>query len=243
MTDSAYRQLRTRHADLAELLDRVQPRPGGGTARRLVQIYDGGAMPTANDHFFLSHPVELDGSEVEGGAGSPTADTNQTIVVDVIGSVVPSVGDLLAAYAIGGRWVAERGAAGGGGTVGCYPCGIPLTDLTLSWTNLLTGPGSTLLTYTTPPNIWSTGCVDGQLYELVCNSGQLDLIITYFISGFCPTGQRVSCSTQNVYPFSLPMTSYTCSPFSVTFGVIGNGFTTGCPEVEAPGYTTFTVTA
>ena len=66
--DGSSRQLRARHADLAELADRAPQPGGGGTARRLVQIFDGGSMPSSPDHFFFSHPVELDGTETEGGA-------------------------------------------------------------------------------------------------------------------------------------------------------------------------------
>jgi len=112
---SSERQLRARHEALAELADRTRAGGGsGGAARRLVQIYSGGSMPTAPDHWFLAHPVELDGAEVESGSGTPVVDTTQTIPVLVIGSV-PTVGDLLVAYAVGGRWVCSRG-------VGALPC-------------------------------------------------------------------------------------------------------------------------
>ena len=66
------------------LLDRP-PRRRRRTARRLVQIYDGGAIPSAADHFFLAHPIELDGAEEEGGTATTVIDTTQPIVVDVLG--------------------------------------------------------------------------------------------------------------------------------------------------------------
>jgi hypothetical protein len=104
-------------------------RPPAITARRLVQIYDGGAMPSAPDHFYLAHPVELDGAETEGGLASPVVDTT-TLAVDVLWGV-PQAGDILTAYAVGGRWVAERS----GGTSSGHPCSgcsdIP-NSLTLS---------------------------------------------------------------------------------------------------------------
>jgi hypothetical protein len=126
--DSSNRQLRARHEALAELVDRAPRRGGGGTARRLVQVYDGGSMGAAPDLFYLTHPVELDGSEVEGGTGTPVVDTDQTIPVVVLWHA-PAVGDLLTAYAVGGRWVAERGGAGGGMCdvtfrVGCCASGL-----------------------------------------------------------------------------------------------------------------------
>jgi hypothetical protein len=236
MADDDGRQLRARHADLAELVDRALRSGGGGTMRRLVQVYDGGMIPSAGDHFFLTNPVELNGLETEGGTAAPVVDTTQTIVVDVLNH--PAVaGDLLTAYAVGGRWVAERFGTPGGGGAPCYPCTIPEMDLTLSWVNPLAGNGSTTLVYTPSPNIWRSGCVDGQIYTLLCQSGTIELAVTYFISGFCPTGQSQFCSNLRVYPFALVLSSYSCSPFSVTYTV-----SPGCPNVESPGYTSFTVT-
>jgi len=230
------RTIRDRQSSLGAAIDRAGSEPAFTTARRLVQIYSGGSMPTAADHFFLAHAIELDGAETEGGAGTPTADMSQTIAVDVLGH--PAVaGQLLVAYAVGGRWVAEVDGAGGVLTAACLPCAIPLQDLTISWTNLISGPGSTTLTYTPSPDVWKTGCVDDQIYELLCSAGTIELTVTYFISGECPTGQSQFCSNLRVYPLGLVISSYTCAPFSVTFTVAP-----GCPEVEAPGYMSFTIT-
>jgi hypothetical protein len=131
LSETARRELRARNAALADLADQVEQLGGrGGTARRLVQVYDGGAIPTAPDKFYFTRPVELDGTETEGGSGTPAADTNQTIPVDVIGGTA-SAGDLLIAYAIGGRWVAEK-RTGGTGTVACTGCDAPNADLILT---------------------------------------------------------------------------------------------------------------
>jgi hypothetical protein len=129
---------------LDQALDRMQSaRPPAIAARRLVQIYDGGAMPSSPDHFFLAHPVELDGAEVEGGLATPAVDTSTTIAVDVLWGV-PQVGDILTAYAVGGRWVAERS---GGIPPGGHPCSgcssIPNT-LHLSGPACALGAGGTL---------------------------------------------------------------------------------------------------
>jgi hypothetical protein len=110
MHDGSTRQLRQRHADLAALVDQFKTPASAGTPRRLVQIYDGGAIPTGQpDKFYLTHPVELDGTEAEGGTYTATVDTDQTIAVVILGSSA-AVGDLVVAHAIGGRWVAERRA-------------------------------------------------------------------------------------------------------------------------------------
>ena len=305
MGDTANRQLRARHQDLADLADRIGQRPGGGTARRLVQVYNGGSMGSSPDLFYLTHPVELDGSETEGGSYTPTEDTDQTIAVDVLWHA-PSAGDLLTAYAVGGRWVAERGgpctikicvtcsgsSVGSGATVAvtgvgsyttddtgcvsfsatagdyavtitsagnpdysstphlscgansievcstpCSPCGIPKTNLTLSWTNILSGNGSTTLTYNSGTQQWTASCVDEQSYEVLCESGEITLVITYYLSGTCPTGQSAECSSARANPFGLTQTSYTCSPFSITWTTDPD-----CPDVEGAGFIDFTVT-
>ena len=84
--------------------------PAVAAARRLVSVYNGGSMPTQPDHIFLTHPVELDGAEAEGGAASPNVDTSATIPVVVLWHA-PQAGDLLVASSVGGRWVAERGGS------------------------------------------------------------------------------------------------------------------------------------
>lgn len=73
MDDS--RILRDRQAAARAAIDRAAAVPGVAAARRLVQVYDGGAMPTAADRVYLTHPVELDGAETEGGAASPYVNT------------------------------------------------------------------------------------------------------------------------------------------------------------------------
>lgn len=208
-----------------------------GTPRRLVQISDGGSMPSSPDHFFLAYPIEFDGSETEGGTGTPVIDTSQPIIVDVLGHA-PSVGDILTAYAVGGRWVAERAGISGGGSLACSPCNIPTQNLTLSWVNVLSGNGSTTLTYATTSSSWTSGCSNGLIYKLVCTGGQVELRVIFFTSGTCPTGTQQFCSNLRVTPFGLTLSSFTCSPFSMTF----LSSTSGCSAISTTGYTKFTVT-
>ena len=210
------RILRARHAGLAGQVDRAIPSASSATPRRLVQICNGGSMPSSPDHFFLAYPIELDGAETEGGTGTPVDDASQPIVVDVLGHA-PSAGDILTAYAVGGRWVAERGGSSGGGSLACSPCNIPAQNLTLSWVNVISGNGSTPLTYATAPASWTSGCSNGLLYKLVCTGGQVELRVIYFTAGSCPTGTQQYCSNLRVTPFGLTLSSYTCSPFSMTF--------------------------
>ena len=235
MTDE-FRNVRARHTALAGQTDRVIPFGMSGTPRRLVQIYDGGSMPSAPDHFFLAFPVELDGSEAEGLTGTPVIDSSQSIVVNVIGHA-PSPGDILTAYAVGGRWVAERGASAGV-PVTCSPCSIPAQNLTLSWVNVIIGNGSTTLTFDSSSTSWTSVCSNGLMYEMLCTGGRLELRVIYFTTGSCPTGTPQYCSNLRGTPFGLTLSSYSCSPFSVTF----LSRSSGCPTITNSGYTQFTIT-
>jgi hypothetical protein len=240
---SGFRNIRDRHAVLAAGVDRLSLPGAGGPARRLVQIYSGGAMGNAPDLFYLSHPVELDGSELEGGAGTPTADTTQTVPVVVLGHA-PSVGDILPAFAVGGRWVAERGGTGSPSFL-CSPCTIPNQNLTISWVNPLAGNGSDTLVYNPSGPTWATGCSGGAgvgnqlLFTLLCTGGQIELRVIYFVSGSCPTGQSNYCSNLRTTGSQLFLSSYTCgSGFTMVF----TSTTQSCPTISASGFTSFVIT-
>jgi hypothetical protein len=234
----ATRCLRDRHTALVRSADRAIASHGAVTPRRLVQILDGGSMPSSPDHFFLAYPVELDGAEAEGGYGSPVVDSSQTIVVDVLGSV-PSSGDILSAYMVGGRWVAERTGSSTTGSLTCSPCPIPKQNLTLSWINVLRGNGSTTLTYTPSPPSWASACSNGLQYILHCTGGQIEFQVTYWVTGLCPgPGTTQYCSNLRPAPLGLSIYSYSCSPFSMTFRLTSSS----CPTITSSGYTQFTIT-
>ncbi len=80
-------------------------------AKFLGQVYDGGSMPTELNHYFLVHPVVVDGDPTEGGPATLTADTSASVAVDVIGPLVPSVGDYIEVFRSGGRWVSGSGGS------------------------------------------------------------------------------------------------------------------------------------
>jgi hypothetical protein len=101
------RVVRDRQGALRAATDRATGAPPVAAARCLVSVYNGGNMPSQPNSVFLTHPVDLDGAEVEGGAASPNVDTSGTIPVVVLWNA-PQVGDLLVASAVGGRWVATR---------------------------------------------------------------------------------------------------------------------------------------
>lgn len=127
---------------------------------------------------------------------------------------------------------------GGGGGITCSPCTLPASDLTLSYTNVISGNGSVTLTYDAGTTSWSSGCSLGIMYKLVCTTGTVELRAIYFTSGSCPTGTQQYCSNLRVSPFKLTLASYTCSPLSITFTLAGSA----CPALLSNGFTSFVVT-
>jgi hypothetical protein len=238
---SEARILRDRMAAYEDAVDRASAAADYGSARLLVQVYNGGSMPAAVPRVYLTHPVLATGTVSEGASASLTADTETTVPVVVLNKV-PSVGDYLVAYSAGGRWVSEETGSGGGTpTDPCSPCPIPEENLTLSWTNLIGGNGSTTMTYSsTPSKSWTTGCCDGGIFfQLLCTSGGIELRAYYFTSGSCPTGTTAYCSNLLGSPNALTLSSHTCgSGFSLTFSVTS----TGCPTLFGDGNTQFAVT-
>jgi hypothetical protein len=120
---------------LARVADRAQAstRAPRGSPRLLGLVVNKGAMPGSTEKVFLINPVRLEGGESEGAAAAPVVDCTRTILVVVIGSTLPVTGDLILAHAVGGRWVAEKGASAS--SLSCSPCPIPKKNLTVSWTN------------------------------------------------------------------------------------------------------------
>jgi hypothetical protein len=231
---------RLRRDDLEDLVDRVVPRVPEGTPTRLVKVYNGGAMPSSPDHFYLGYPVEAGGAETEGGATSFAADSTNSIVVDVLGHA-PSVGDILIAYAIGGRWVPERGGSSGGGSVTCTPCSLPKSDLTISWVNAFTGAGTATMTWSAPGGInqWVSGCEGNVVYELYCTGSTMEFRVVYCLSGFCPDCPTAYCSNLRGEPLGLTLISSSCSPLSLTFQATEES----CPALTENGYEDWTITS
>lgn len=123
----------------------------------------------------------------------------------------------------------------------CSPCNIPEANLTLSWVNSLSGNGSTTLVYSPSPASWASGCSghnDALLFKLLCTGGDIELRAIYFTAGSCPSGTQQYCSNLRVSPYTMPISSYTCSPFSITWSPVSSG----CPALVSSGYTQFVVT-
>ncbi len=96
---------------------------------------------------YLAHPVEYDGGETEGATASPLADTSLTLPVVVLGHP-PSAGDVLTAFAIAGRWVAQRGAPPAATSIQILGCSSPLSRVTVG---VYTHQGGSLIFSGTTP--------------------------------------------------------------------------------------------
>ena len=123
-------------------------------------------MPGGTDQVYLINPVRLDGAGDRRRGGVSRRTRRGSSPSWSSATTPPQAGDLLVALAVGGRWVAESGASSSP-SLRCSPCGIPRKDLTLSWTNVLFGPGSTPLVYT-PPGQWNSACTNQLLFSLAC---------------------------------------------------------------------------
>ncbi len=118
----------------------------------------------------------------------------------------------------------------------CGTCSIPKKDLTLSWFGG-PGDGSTPLIFNGTNN-WQSVCTNQLIFQLLCNTPFVELRVIYFITGACPTGQRQYCSTQGGNPLRLVQTGLTCgNSFLLTCNVTG----VSCPDLDADGYTGFSV--
>jgi len=242
--EQAPRIIRLRHLDEAGVADRRPRGPNPPAARQLVQVFNGGSMGTGADIWYLGYPVELDGTEAEGGAASSAPDTNRVVPFVLIGSGQASVGDQLPVFAVGGRWVGELGNPSDNYT--CSPCAIPQQDLTISWVNVLEGNGSDTLVYGSGPT-WATGCSGGEgignqiIFKLFCTGGQVELRVYYFVSGSCPTGQSNYCSNLRDAGSKLTLALYVCGS-GFTFVFTCNSESSSCPILAASGFTQVTVT-
>jgi hypothetical protein len=124
----------------------------------------------------------------------------------------------------------------GGGSLSCSPCDIPQNDLTVSYVNPIIGNGSWTLTYTAP-DTWISACTNGLTSQLSCLNNVLVFKVCYYSGGGC-TGAQTCCSSANAAPFTLLLSTYTCTPLSLKYTTSSGG----CPTLFSSGYTSFTVT-
>lgn len=226
LQDPGYRNGRIRSPELDST-------PTPETPRFIGRVLNAGGIPTVQGRVFLVNPAMIEGAEVEGAGTSFTADETRSIPVVVIGSLAPKAGDLIIAYASGGRWISEFG--GQPTTVSCAGCKVPRRNLTLTWTNSLLGTRSAPMVFNGLDE-WATGCINQILFRLNCSSDGLVFTATYFVAGPCPSGEPVTCTSPGSSPIGLTSTAKSCDPLLLQYT------TTSCPALSAQGYTRFTVT-
>jgi hypothetical protein len=148
------RILRSRILDAEGEIDSGYSPAGDGAPVMIGQVFDGGSMPTSLDHYFLVHPVEIDGDPTEGGSGTPAVDAASAVPVDVIGTRVPSAGDYLKCFFIGGRWVAE---SGGGHVVAVCPNCVACDGIRMALDGTVTDDnGTAAIHYDLASSNWHT---------------------------------------------------------------------------------------
>jgi hypothetical protein len=232
-TGTEARVLRERQQAHLRALDReTGRRKPFTTARLLVQVYDGGSMGDAADLIYFTHPVLATGAETEGGAAVLTADTATTIPVVVLGHA-PAVGDYLTAYAVGGRWVSERGSAGGLTFCGCVvpTTGVLTSTLFGEFAMTYHAVGSPFgvpeftgtRTYTYPGNVNCSAATISLTAIILCYEGSWSLVYGVLapeIDGpcteACPGTSGVAATTGGVLA-----TSVVCAPLNVVWHMSG----------------------
>ena len=232
--------LRRRYDDLrARWANGLGPIATGDTPTMVVSVYNGGAIPASLPAQFLCHPVVMSGAESEGGAVVATAAIPQHMVVTVVGTSAPSVGDLLLARQIDGRWVAER--YGSGATNVVIPgCACSSTPRTLTMTVVVpdaTAPllNSCTIVYGPTPSSLSAIGLGANSYlstSMFADPTTGDSFWHYF---YCSSGYY---TIRSVYPTSAYGSPYrsailfrwpigaggnTCSPLNLLTGQVYSG--------------------
>ncbi|MGP0065044.1 MAG: hypothetical protein ACLQGP_15785 [Isosphaeraceae bacterium] len=209
-SQNEYRQLRDRQAAFDRRLDVATSRhPEAVTARRLVQIYNSGHMGSAPGLYYSAHPVQLNGIEQEGGTATPIVDLSTTLLVVVLNGT-PVEGDILAAYAVGGRWVAEIK----GTPPACSLCGCADAPLVVDIVDAVLGSATLNWQGTAGPSYSPTWVGVSRTYHYLGGGGcaaQTDLALTWTL-----------------------MSGSNCS-LSVAWNVTDP--TTNCPTNDDTGYT------
>jgi hypothetical protein len=99
---------RERTANLESYRDRLTTGPGEGTQKFLAKVTTGGTLPATAMTTFICNPIS--GVDVdETVSATPAYDVDTTGTIPVVFLEPPTLGDVVVAYSIGGRWVAERG--------------------------------------------------------------------------------------------------------------------------------------
>ena len=151
------RLLRQRLLDAQATLAARQRSAGAKGQFQVVQVFDGGSIPTVVPKVFYTHPCTLTYPLTENADFTVTPNGAVTLPVVVLGPKVPIAGDNLIAAGLPYRWVAEQGHAPSTESVSTACCpGNPVPKvLTGSGPEFCNGPPTSTLTFTFAPS-WST---------------------------------------------------------------------------------------
>jgi hypothetical protein len=101
--DHAARQIRLRHADLIDAVERLD-QGGGGADTAVVQTTTVSTYPVTAAASYAVVPVQLGGAETEGAAATVAADSSRVFFALNLGSAIPPSGTNLICFSAGGRW-------------------------------------------------------------------------------------------------------------------------------------------
>lgn len=130
----------------------------------------------------------------------------------------------------------HQGAGGcqcGSTCAGCPSCpGASICrNLTVSWSNIQVGGGSTIMVNVAGGCTWNGGCATSTMKVGFDMTGASPVLNLTFYPGTCPGGTPSAVC-------SVPMSSLTCSPFNCVFTITS----ANCPTAYAQGYRSFTIT-
>lgn len=218
-----------------------------GTTAVVGNVRVATTLPTAGGLFYTMSPVAVLGSEVEGGAGTIAINTTTTFQAVVYGTP-PALGDNLICRFVDNRWVADRYGKQAAPVV-TYGCGL-CTTIPATLTMTVTNPtlnnsifqSCTLQYYSSIPSALSAFIAPG-IPVIVSTATFTDTVtpFPFYYYFFCFQG---AYRLTRLYPTTVTGTPFrdgiryswtpgsggnTCSPFSMTSGVIfvgGNASTT-----------------
>ena len=127
------------------------------------------------------------------------------------------------------------------GCVDCLPCVMPRQDINVT----ISGPGGTItgvIVYSTinGADSWVSGCLTlpgvdpayGMILSMSCpnySGANINVCVTYFISGGCPSGQSLSCCSETG---ELTLVAFTCIPFHLHYTLTD----ASCPALAGGGF-------
>ncbi len=108
---SSLRTERTRNLELGRAIRNADPGTLPAPAKFVGAVTTGGTLPTCVPCYYTVNPVQLGGTEQEGGLPANLIDATRTVPVAFLGPKAPSLGDLATIVSAGGRWVADQSGA------------------------------------------------------------------------------------------------------------------------------------